>query len=325
MKSLVRIFTLCIGVLVSSTLFAQSNKLTMEIKENKGDCTGVVKQSCYLVKYHNSKDWENFYAPIDNFNYEEGYRYKVLVQRTKKQNVPADAPSYSYRVIKVQSKRKIDGNAKEGRVLVIDVKENLVDCTGVGPMKCMQVKFPGQKEWTYFYSSIEGFTYEEGYLYKLKISESDRVNTPADASSKTYKLIEVLKKQKVNNHNKDKNQATNTQALTFLGKHKWKLIQLNGKTLDENGVFMNFDAKESRVSGNAGCNNFTGGVAIHGEQIVFKQLASTERACLHANVENEVLRILGSNDLRFDIAEQTFNLYQSNKLVAMFAFAPKDK
>jgi len=29
--------------------------------------------------------------------------------------------------------------------------------------------------------------------------------------------------------------------------------------------------------------------------------------------------------LRFDIAEQTFNLYQSNKLVAMFAFAPKDK
>jgi len=204
------------------------------------------------------------------------------------------------------------------------VKENLVDCTGVGPMKCMQVKFPGQKEWTYFYSAIEGFTYEEGYRYKLKINETDRVNVPADASSKVYKLIEVLSKQKVAHQQEGKEQSNN-KALTFLAKHKWKLIQLNGKNLDENGVFMNFDAKQDRVSGNAGCNNFTGGVAIQGEHILFKQLASTERACLHANVENEVLRILGSSDLRFDIAEQTFNLYQADKLVAMFAFAPKDK
>ena len=324
MKLITRFFALFTALLMSSMLFAQSNRFSIEIKENKGPCTGVAEQSCYLVRYHNSKDWENFYAPLANFNYQEGYRYRVLVQRTKRKNVPADASAYTYRVVRVQQKRKMnDATVGRGRVLVVEVKESLVDCIGEVPMKCMQVKFPGKQEWNYFYSQIEGFTYEEGYRYKLKIRETDRVNVPADASSKRYELIRLLSKRKV-----DKSKAAvenEARALAFLEKHSWRLIQLNGKNLDENSVLLNFDAKASRVFGNAGCNNFGGSVKIKDEHIAFTQVAITERACLHATVEKELLQILGAADLRFDIADQTFNLYQDTKLVAMFAFVPKVK
>lgn len=45
-------------------------------------------------------------------------------------------------------------------------------------------------------SSIEGFTYERGYEYKLKIQRTTLANPPADGSSYTYKLIKILSKQK---------------------------------------------------------------------------------------------------------------------------------
>ena len=51
------------------------------------------------------------------------------------------------------------------------VASKQVDCTGVGPQKCMLIKeFTGQN-WKYFYDTIEGFNYEEGFEYVLNISE----------------------------------------------------------------------------------------------------------------------------------------------------------
>lgn len=352
MRSIVQSIMLFTMLLFAGSTFAQQNVFKMQIKENKAEAVGVGKMSTYLVKYYNSRDWEHFYAGLTNFDYEEGYRYRVLVKRTKLENVPADAPSYSYEVLKVLQKRPMQqhvggkhgkhrgkagrhaGDLNEmsryrgefngtngrnqdvkGSVMEIVVKENRVDCIGVGPMKCMLVKFPGKQEWENFYSGIENFQYEEGYRYTLKIRVSDRENVPADASSKRYELLKIVRKEKV---------AVN-QALTFLGKHNWKLIQLNGKNLAENPVFMAFEAASNRVNGNAGCNSFFGTVALEGDKAIFSQIGSTEMACPHGQLEAEFLSLLANKDLRFDIAEQTFNLYKENKLVAIFGMAPKTK
>ena len=41
---------------------------------------------------------------------------------------------------------------------------------------------------------IEGFTYIEGYEYVLKVSKTTIKNPPADGSSISYKLIQVVSK-----------------------------------------------------------------------------------------------------------------------------------
>jgi len=80
----------------------------------------------------------------------------------------------------------------------MQVKESKVHCTGVGPMEYLQVKTGKEKEWTYFYENIEGFDFESGYRYKLKVEKSKREgNLPADASAYTYKLKKVVSKKKV--------------------------------------------------------------------------------------------------------------------------------
>ncbi len=73
----------------------------------------------------------------------------------------------------------------------------LVDCVGIGPRKCMEVRETPMGEWAYFYDGIEGFTLEEDYLYTLKVKISNVPNPPADAFSKHYRLLELISKEKI--------------------------------------------------------------------------------------------------------------------------------
>ena len=51
--------------------------------------------------------------------------------------------------------------------------------------------------WHNFYSSIEGFTYEPGYIYALSVKKETIQNPLQDASSFKYSLQEILSKEKV--------------------------------------------------------------------------------------------------------------------------------
>ncbi len=76
------------------------------------------------------------------------------------------------------------------------IASHIVDCIGVGPQKCMLYKESPSDEWTYFYDTIEGFEYEEGYNYKLEVAVSHIKNPPVDGSSLRYTLIKISSKEK---------------------------------------------------------------------------------------------------------------------------------
>lgn len=94
-------------------------------------------------------------------------------------------------------------NKQQANEKIILVNSSMVDCMGVGPMKCYQVKFLDQKEnendpWQNMYTAIDGFNYESGYIYKIKVKEEhlDRANLPQDVSSIKYTLVSILSKKK---------------------------------------------------------------------------------------------------------------------------------
>jgi hypothetical protein len=68
------------------------------------------------------------------------------------------------------------------------------ECTGMVVMQCMQVKERPQDEWQNFYDAIEGFTYEPGHTYRLRVLKRPVPNPPADGSSVSWHLLEVLEK-----------------------------------------------------------------------------------------------------------------------------------
>lgn len=78
--------------------------------------------------------------------------------------------------------------------IVLEIAPTDVACTGMYPMRCLLVRESSQAEWTYFYSAIEGFTWQPGFTYRLRAMRS-RIRKPAaDQSAYRYTLIEVLEK-----------------------------------------------------------------------------------------------------------------------------------
>ncbi len=72
-------------------------------------------------------------------------------------------------------------------------------CVGVGPMQCLKIKKEKEENWQLFYDKINGFEFEEGNEYLIKVKEEKRENPPADASSIIYNLVEIIEKKPINN------------------------------------------------------------------------------------------------------------------------------
>lgn len=89
-----------------------------------------------------------------------------------------------------------DKNELNPSFITMQVADHQQDCTGVGPQKCLLVKINGEANWTYFYTGIEGFTYESGYEYTLSVKREKIKNPPQDGSSIRYTLVKIIEKIK---------------------------------------------------------------------------------------------------------------------------------
>jgi len=71
-------------------------------------------------------------------------------------------------------------------------------CQGLIEQQCLLVQEGSAIDtdsWSYFYSEIEGFDYEEGFLYDLEVHISAGPEpVSADASSLRYVLVKVISK-----------------------------------------------------------------------------------------------------------------------------------
>lgn len=80
----------------------------------------------------------------------------------------------------------------DGEVVRMWIGPELADCEGVAPMECMQVAYSEDGETQFFYDSIDGFDYQEGTSYVIDVEVTEVENPPADASSLSYTLVEVV-------------------------------------------------------------------------------------------------------------------------------------
>jgi hypothetical protein len=173
-----------------------------------------------------------------------------------------------------------------------------VDCVGVAPMKCLQVRETPEAEWRMFYDRIQGFDYEEGYDYELRVRTEEVENPPADASSIRWILEEVVSKTAASSE-------ANAGAGIIAG--AWTLDSFSDGVLSNaatdpsaalevlasrgGGVTIVF-MDEGRVGGSSGCNQYTGSYTIEGgHSLSFGPLAGTRKLCPPPLMELEQLTL----------------------------------
>jgi hypothetical protein len=78
------------------------------------------------------------------------------------------------------------------KLVTLEVAPARVPCVGVGPRECLQVRSAGDAPWQLFYDHIEGFAFEPGYRYVLRVETHRVANPPADGSSRAYRLLSIV-------------------------------------------------------------------------------------------------------------------------------------
>jgi heat shock protein HslJ len=166
---------------------------------------------------------------------------------------------------------------QEENVVILDVNSFWQPCVGVSPRLCLQVKEAGQENWTFFYDQIEGFTYEPGYLYQLKVSKQTVADAPADASSIKWTLVEEVSKNAVENSHND------------LADTSWTLTSNQGSQANsDNPITLEFNSETDQFGGNAGCNQYFASYELKGSEFtVTTQIGSTRKMCEESVMQQE--------------------------------------
>jgi len=173
-----------------------------------------------------------------------------------------------------------------------------VDCIGVGPQKCFLIKQAINAPWQNFYSHIQGFEFETGYSYILKVKETPIENPPADGSSIHYELTEILEKHEVN------------QALQSIY-DIWGVTKVNGEDRLSQGIMQTIEINTHKMTvlGEAGCNGYQGIIKADSTSngICFSKMLSTLKICPNQKQEDAFLKALQSVD--------TYYRYNQNLLL----------
>ncbi|WNH09918.1 DUF4377 domain-containing protein [Thalassobellus suaedae] len=94
-------------------------------------------------------------------------------------------------------------NDNENQPQTIDMRINHYQNTGIGEglfltLLVQENSKIGSDSWTKFYNSIEGFNYQPGLIYDIRVMVEQIDNPPADGSSLKYTLREIKSTQEVN-------------------------------------------------------------------------------------------------------------------------------
>ena len=68
-------------------------------------------------------------------------------------------------------------------------------CQGFIEQQCYLEFNEASQKWEFFYESIQGFDFEPGYIYTLKVKLEDRGTEIQDVGRYAYHLVEVLSKE----------------------------------------------------------------------------------------------------------------------------------
>jgi len=191
------------------------------------------------------------------------------------------------------------------------VGAELVDCVGVAPMKCMLVKENPDDEYQFFYSQIEGFTFEPSYTYELRVRIEPVANAPADASSLKYTLLEVASKTPVE------------EGATLEGP-TWQLTAV----MDESGALNDTPAgveatalfEAGWVGGSSGCNRYNASYTLDGDSLTIMPCPMTMMACPEPQmtVERQFMTALSATTAYQINGNQLILLNADSQTVAAF-------
>ena len=159
----------------------------------------------------------------------------------------------------------------------LTVAPDPVPCADGTPGSCLRVTDAEGDSWITRLEEIEGFAYEPGFTYELLVEEASEAAQIEAATPPRLRLVRVLSRQE-----------SGTRPVVLredLGRPRWLLSAIAPSGHPESawaasGITAQFDVWGDRLSGFAGCNNYSAALSVSGDQIQVSRPVSTRKACV---------------------------------------------
>jgi heat shock protein HslJ len=182
-------------------------------------------------------------------------------------------------------------------------------CVGMGPQECLLIKESPRDPWRAYYSEIDGFYYEEGFIYQLRVAAVRRDNPPADASAFTYQMLEQISK------NVDTYGGAGVIE-DLLTNRTWRLDAFTDGSFEEAAmlspeVTLEF-TRDGAMRGAAGCNQYFGEYRIQqNKALLVSGVGATRMSCPEESVNQQETRYLEALEktVRIDVGLNVLRLY----------------
>lgn len=181
--------------------------------------------------------------------------------------------------------------------------------------KLMLVKLHEKDDWKAVNVAIEGFQYEEGFTYKLKV-KGKKIDFLNASFPKKLQLIAVMSKEKVKN--------IEPQSINSMD-GAWEVIAIKDFE-NTTGRNPTFKINGSEISGNNACNSFGGNIQKKDNQnIKFAGLFSTKMFCVEtAQLETQFMNALNKVE-KYQNTGDILNLLDVDGKILMVCTTMKSK
>jgi heat shock protein HslJ len=104
---------------------------------------------------------------------------------------------------------------------------------------------------------------------------------------------------------------------------QWWLTELNGRNIGSTKAYFEIAARDSRMTGNTGCNRMFGSATVKGKRLTFTRIGMTRMFCSGepGRIEGEFTKALESVK-RYVLAANRLDLYSGNKRLARLTAGP---
>lgn len=167
--------------------------------------------------------------------------------------------------------------ASASQEMTLYVAEAMAACDAAGKTDCLMVRESLSTDFALFMDDIDGFVYEPGYEYELRVIRTDVERPQAGESAYTWVLLEVVTKSQV----EGLGDAPMTLPAIVGTEWAWVRTVSPDATVEANGPerYAFLLSEDGTFQARLDCNNLSGTYSFDGDKLVLSPGPMTEVAC----------------------------------------------
>lgn len=304
----------------------------------KTECdSGSGKTEClnvYKGEDLKKQNWENMYASIEGFEFEEGYMKKIEVSKEEMdaKDTPADASSIKYTLVRNIEKKEDQRTQMKGDWVLATINGININKMVVLPtlkVNLKEMRISGNAGCNEYGAQIESLTTEE-----LKLSHSLgtlKACANENIEEEYFQAIGKVRRYTVEDNKLIFSNEEGEEVLTYIVVDDsqpnpalggaWKNIKINGENVsNEDVATMTFDLEKLMVAGSDGCNNYNTSIEkLSNNALVFGDIAATKMMCPDMKSSDKFQNALRLTTNYVIDANELKLMDQNNKVVLVFS------